>query len=409
MYTLLYEKKSSGDVGKIYAAKNFLNAINSPDSPMDEPDSVVDLMEKYTSALVLACYEKVKDKLPSEEPKLKHEKEAAKDRILDCIVDNFALPEMPDFKDVNKGLICSFCNKSYKRIAGLRKHLLEKHRDSQNSTEVQKSTHSCPYCPKTYKRTGSLKLHIKEKHKDKNVDEYCNEHQDDSSDTVDKQDHIYNYSCNALALGLLSLDFVDARKHGDGARVLRLYSFMLLFFKIAGNVKYAFYTLYTLSQIRFLLPEEISQEIIHERFVNSRGQIDSNYEIDRFNEHWNKIFKLDCRDLCGKVTQRSVDRASKSYELMDKLMKAHDKETMIHKPSGRHRKDEAAADVIELSKQYIERKIFDHVPGRKHRAFPGFKRNLLEELNVFDLKEWIDNTAKKFKKLNVFKGFANDH
>ena len=84
MYTLLYEKKSSGDVGTIYAAKNFLNAINSP-------DSVVDLMEKYTSALVLACYEKVKDKLPSEEPKLKHEKEAAKDRILDCIVDNFAL------------------------------------------------------------------------------------------------------------------------------------------------------------------------------------------------------------------------------------------------------------------------------------------------------------------------------
>ena len=55
MYKPLYERKSPGDIGTIYAAKNFLNAVNSPDAPTNEPDSVMDLMEKYTNALVMAC------------------------------------------------------------------------------------------------------------------------------------------------------------------------------------------------------------------------------------------------------------------------------------------------------------------------------------------------------------------
>ncbi len=52
---------------------------------MDEPDSVMDLMEKYTSALVLACYETLVSEFQWAEPKLKHEKRELMEEILEQI------------------------------------------------------------------------------------------------------------------------------------------------------------------------------------------------------------------------------------------------------------------------------------------------------------------------------------
>lgn len=62
-----------------------------------------------------------------------------------------------------------------------------------------------------------------------------------------RSDGIQNYSRGALGMGLLALNFIDARKHGDGARIIRLYKFMLLHCKAAKKLKYSFHILRTLT------------------------------------------------------------------------------------------------------------------------------------------------------------------
>ncbi len=65
---------------------------------------------------------------------------------------------------------------------------------------------------------------MKEKH-DKELD--LNPHTEANID--EDGDHIFNYSRNALTLALLCMDFADATKYADGERIMRLYTFMMLF------------------------------------------------------------------------------------------------------------------------------------------------------------------------------------
>ena len=91
VYKILYERNSSGDIGTLYQVRNFLHATNSPHHPMDDPDAAIDFIEKYTIALVLACYKTSESCLRVEESRLKHGKEQAMEKILSHIADTYAL------------------------------------------------------------------------------------------------------------------------------------------------------------------------------------------------------------------------------------------------------------------------------------------------------------------------------
>ncbi len=54
-------------------------------------------------------------------------------------------------------------------------------------------------------------------------------------------DDIYSYNCALLEDGLFFMNFLDAVKEGDGARVVRQYKFLLLLCKADGqhSTKYA--------------------------------------------------------------------------------------------------------------------------------------------------------------------------
>lgn len=401
MYKILYERNSSGDIGTLYQARNFLHAINSPHHPMDDPDAAIDFIEKYTISLILACYKTSESCLGVEEPRLKHEKEQTMEKILSHITDKYALPQTPDFTDLKKGLVCKVCNKAFKRLTGLRKHSFEKHNEAPKDQIV--AQFPCPHCPKTYKKRVNLKSHMQAKHD--GITSFVKEPETSNETEVEAEDCIFNYSRNALALGLLCLDFVNARKSGDGERVLTLYKFMMLIFKLTGSTKYAFYTLYTQAQVNFLVPDDCAKTITHERFVNTQGKMHTNVEIDRFMEHWNKKFKSDCKGMVGKLTQKSIDRVSGSYEAMDRLFQSFDSEISVYKGKGQHKKVDATTDVVELSKQFVEHKIFERIVGRQHRAFPQFKENTLQDLNTMDLSNWIEKSVDRISNFAVFQQF----
>eukprot|EP00112_Aurelia_sp_Birch-Aquarium-sp1_P026812 Seg974.13 transcript_id=Seg974.13/GoldUCD/mRNA.D3Y31 product="hypothetical protein" protein_id=Seg974.13/GoldUCD/D3Y31 len=176
---------------------------------MDDPDSAYSLLEKYTDALILAVLNH-KEKVLKEEVPVNSKDQMEK--YLDDMVDQYCIPIIPDLSSIDLSVHqCPHCEKKYKQAKSLRKHVL--------------STHNAAECAK--------------------------------SPSSNNDDALFNYSCNALALGLIAKDFTDAWQHGDGGRIIRQNKFLLLYFKSdARKVKYSFYTLYTLAQAGFLLPKE---------------------------------------------------------------------------------------------------------------------------------------------------------
>ncbi len=210
--------------------------------------------------------------------------------------------------------------------------------------------------------------------------------------------------CNIpqMALGLLALDFEDAREHADGEHILRLYKIIFLLYRLDGRTKYTYYTFLMFAQNYYLLPPKLSFDLVWNRFIDSTGKVDNNKEIDRAVEHWKKLFKLDCREFQGKITDENIKRASNSYQEMEAAMNNFDTVNNVKKPSGKHRKRITNSDIIALSQQLIKGEVFREKPGRCHSAFPTFPSNIFAGIDVPVLKEWMSKKLKHFKELNVY-------
>lgn len=216
------------------------------------------------------------------------------------------------------------------------------------------------------------------------------------------QDFIRNYSRNAMLLCLIANDFEDARKHGDGLRIIRLLKFMMLFFKHDGKRKYVFHILHHLAQIKFLLPPKLAHDIVWNRFVNHCGKVDSNLEMDREVEHHNRAFKLDCRLCMGKVTDNSISRSSCSYQQTEDLLAIYDKCSSVKTMSGKHPQPNMHKDVEGLATDLHSAQIFSNIPGRCHKAFPSFPRTVLQTLEPMKLKQWMIDKLEEFQKLSIY-------
>ena len=107
-------------------------------------------------------------------------------------------------------------------------------------------TLQCHICGKQYVRKGALKRHREKVHQETTTE---------LEPTVDKEDedHVYNYTRLLLILLLLLRNHDNAIRLGDGARLIRLYKFFYLYFKVSHCPKYAYGTLELLAQVNHLL------------------------------------------------------------------------------------------------------------------------------------------------------------
>lgn len=215
-------------------------------------------------------------------------------------------------------------------------------------------------------------------------------------------DYLLNYSKNALALCYIIKDFTDAHKHGDGMRILRLYKFLLIYFKIDGRTKYSFQSLHLLAQVNYLLPPPLAHELTWNRFVNTKGGVNTNVELDRHLEHLNKYAKADLAQYQGKITEKSVARCSRSYYKMQKILEKIDAQISVKRPSGRHSSVDWSDDVKQLANQYKQADIFGYHVGRSHSRFPGFPKSFPATLNILSFKKWIYKKMSDFSKMNVY-------
>nr|XP_054763564.1 uncharacterized protein LOC129270188 [Lytechinus pictus] len=359
----LYDAASGADKGTLYSARNFLEARNVTTNPMANINAAADLIEKYTTSLVLAAamqYFGLADL--TSDPTLhtfdltKHgDQHQYAEATMSEFVDEFMLPKSHDMQLTDKAYHCPKCNKTYATRKGLVNH-------------ERNTCHDTPKPPTA---------------------------------AAPQQDSVVNYTKCALGMGMLALDFTDARQLGDGGRIIRLYKFLLLHCKAGNKPKYSFQILRLLAQVQCLLTPRLAYELIWNRTLNTKGKADTNTELDRAMEHHNRIFKEHAQGLHGKVTQKSVDRISRSAQAVNEVLANIDQQQEVKKASSKRQKT-GKEDVASLAVELHQERIFEERPGRSHSRFPDFPVSVLNKLSSPELHRWISASLKMFSRQHQF-------
>ena len=82
---------------------------------------------------------------------------------------------------------------------------------------------------------------------------------DTSPDT--NKDHVFEYACEVVSLGLLFLNYRDAIKEGDGERIMLCWKYFLPIFKATNRQNYAIEAFITLANCKVLPPRQAHQLI----------------------------------------------------------------------------------------------------------------------------------------------------
>ncbi len=364
MYT--DDARGCRDVGTLYAAKVFLKATDVKGKPTSCFYAFEELLDKYVKALILAAalhFFGMKD-TTSEPTANKHDNDEADEEeyindVLVQMVDKYAIQHEPDALAIDKAFQCPECNrKPYKTSRGLRNHLAKVHADSIHSQQLHQS-----------KAT---------------IGDYCR---------------------TALAMILLAYNFTDARKCGDGDRIIRLYRFFILHFKAAGKNKYAHHSLRLQAQVKCLLTPKMSHILTWNRFVNNIGRRDSNVEVDRENEHRNKAIKQETRSFYGKLSDKSIKRVGEAAQKLERILLQVDKASNTKQPSGRHLKVDTSGDVLALTDIFHKERVFESGQDRQLHALPDFQKDPFSHLNLAEVHQWMTSALSNISAHKVFEQF----
>ena len=111
------------------------------------------------------------------------------------------------------------------------------------------------------------------------------------------EDYKLNYATAVLGMGMLSRNFHDASREGDGERLIRCWKFFMLHFKVDGRVKYAVEAINLIAQVSGLLPPAMRHQLIWNRTCNLTGGAGKNTPLDLQMEHLNRVFKENTRGM----------------------------------------------------------------------------------------------------------------
>ncbi|XP_072027736.1 LOW QUALITY PROTEIN: uncharacterized protein [Amphiura filiformis] len=367
IFKQLYSEEASGcrDIGTLYAAKTFWKLTNIPKKPLDNFYAVEDLIDRYVKALILTAaldFFGMSDINSQPTKHMFNSEESTKEnyivRKVGELIDKYAIQHEPDALHVEEAIKCpaEACKKTYRTRKGLKKHLEEKH------PTVQLPTNS--------------------NHQNATIADYCR---------------------TALGMCLLAYNFTDARRHGDGGRIIRLYKFFTLHFKAANKHKYAFHCLRLQIQLKCLLTPRLAHQLTWNRFVNNQGKVDSNVELDRENEHRNKAIKQECRGFKGKLSDTSIKRVGEVAQLIEQILARIDSETTLKTPSGTHSHVDVSSDILSLVDVLHQEKVFeDDDTNRRIHVLPDFQKDPFSRLDLIALHTWMKDTVKKVSDRKVF-------
>lgn len=393
----LYDTYTESEIGTLYHAKQATKSKDVTKDPHGNFYAAENLLNKFTRAyLVEGALHHFGMETKNDPPTLNiYEGDILPMefivKVTMTFLENHVLNPPPCQPGENI-LKCRFCGKIFQKQKRLDVH------EKKHLEALSKQTddgHQCKICGKIYKKSGSLKSH-EAKHEVQH--EAQQEH-----DEINQADYVYNYTRRVMALLCIRLNFEDAIKYGDGARVFLCYRFMYLYCKQAGCPKYAYGLLETLAQAECLLSEADAHSLVWNRFVNNQGSDNSNIPIDLDIEHLNKPLKTDVHTYRGDITDKTLHRISRSVEESEAIVKNFDKQSKTKKASGRNKAEKFQNDVHSLAELLHEKKVFEKKPGRQHKHIGQISADPLASLDVKVLHSWMKNTLKNLSRKGYYK------
>ena len=222
----------------------------------------------------------------------------------------------------------------------------------------------------------------------------------------DTQDGVYNYARVLCHYASLVLEFRDAWGEGDGERIFRCWRILLVHFKSSGRTKYSLEALRLQLQAKAILSPMLSHQLIWDRFVNKKGGAGNNIPNDLYNEHVVKQVKRIVRCMGPNLTEKALQRASRSVSSIHAICKQYDKHSGVPLRTTAHSTLSDASDVSIVTQAVLKNELLHIIPGRHHKAFKIIKLNPVWNFNKKTTLEWIEKKKKQFQKSNTV--FAED-
>ena len=222
-----------------------------------------------------------------------------------------------------------------------------------------------------------------------------------AKDETEVEDHIFNYSCVRLGLGLLIRNFSDAVQEGDGERIIRCWKFMLLIFKANNHTKYALASLHLLANANAMLTPQRAHGLIWNRTVNNRGGAGKNISLDLRMEHIVHLHKEMLGNLGVNLTSEAAARCSKAVLPVENLLRTVDHELCCRRSSNKHTISRSQEDFEALVQELHSRgQVFQFKPEdkREFHSFSAFKRSVLGKIDYAKLNAWINFHKKAWSK-----------
>ena len=224
-------------------------------------------------------------------------------------------------------------------------------------------------------------------------------------DVSETDDHVYNYTRVLCHYGALVLEFRDACAEGDGERVHRCWRLLLPHFKASGRSKYSLEALRLQLQVKVLLSPQLAHQVLWDRFVNTRGGLGNNIQMDLYNEHIVRLVKKIIRCMGANLTEKALQRAARSVSTLQAVSEQYDKESAVPTITTAHSTLSIAADISKVTRAVLSNDLLQIIPGRSHTMFRKMRLNPLWNWDQQKTAEWIISKKKDFVK---FRGAATE-
>ena len=213
----------------------------------------------------------------------------------------------------------------------------------------------------------------------------------------EKEDHVFNYACVRLSLGMFLRNFNDAVQEGDGERIIRCWKFLLLIYKSLNHHKYALASLHLIAKVNATLTPQKAHSLVWNRTVNNRGGAGKNISLDLRMEHIVHLHKEMLSNLGVNLTPEAALRCSKAVRPVEELLRTVDHELCCQRPSGKHTVSRSQKDFESLVHElHVTGQVFLNKPdkNREYQSFPGFKRTVLGKFDYAQLNSWVNRHIK---------------
>lgn len=154
---------------------------------------------------------------------------------------------------------------------------------------------SDPGCQRKYKSEKCRVRHEQKCHSLFAGDNNTTTSEEDQKTTPESEDHIFNYGCLHLSLGLLLHDAEDSVKEGDGDRLSRVWKFLTFIYRCRGGNKYALSGLQIQASLLGLLTPKDAYKFKWNRFAGLKEGPSTRIPRDLRLEQHNKVCKSQVR------------------------------------------------------------------------------------------------------------------